>query len=376
MKPDLIASDFAAGSGIYLLSHSVGRPLQAAPARLAEKFFSPWLAGEGEPWGAWLNVINDFQQALCALFNSPAENFCPQSNLSSALSKILFSLPARTGRSKILLSEHDFPSIGFVAEQATRQGYELCFLPANADHTDAQVWADALTPEVQWLIITQVQSNTGVQTPVMDILAAARRRDVLTVVDVAQSAGILPIDLEAWQADFVLGSCVKWLCGGPGAGFLWVNPALVGECRPLDVGWFSHANPFEFDIHHFEYHPGALRFWGGTPSVMPYLLAAESIHYIAAIGVEHIRRHNLALTQQLVEALPRSALVSPLDPHKRSGTLILNFGPRQAECVARLKQAQVRFDARRAGMRLSPHIYNRPEEMEQVAAILQTQTPD
>ena len=364
------SKDFAPGKGIYLLSHSVGRPLLDAKDKLAQKFFAPWEAGAGEPWGEWMGTLAGFQQALSGLLNSGAGNFCPQSNLSSALTKILFSLPKRSGKQKILLSEHDFPSMGFVAQQAKTLGYELVFLPAEADETDPQVWSDALAEDVQWVLITQVQSNTGVQAPVAEIVAAANRRNIIPVVDIAQSAGILPVDIDGWNAGFVIGSCVKWLCGGPGAGFLWVNPGLVGECRPLDVGWFSHENPFEFDIHHFQYHPGALRFWGGTPSVMPYILAAHSVQYITQIGISHIRAHNLALTQRIIDAIAEDCLASPRQPAQRSGTLILDFAARQGDVIERLKQREVRFDVRRLGIRLSPHIYNSSSEMEVVVEAL------
>lgn len=360
--------NFVPSNGIYLLSHSVGRPLRTTPTYLAQKFFAPWEAGD--PWGEWLNALNEFGQALSGLLNSPAENFCPQTNLSSALTKVLFALPQQPGKSKILLSPHDFPSMGFVAQQTQQLGYELIFLPTEADATDPEVWAKALTPEVQWVLITHVQSNTGVQVPVTEVATLARQRGIISIVDIAQSVGVLPIDLAAWNADFVIGSCVKWLCGGPGAGYLWVNSQRVAESQPRDVGWFSHANPFEFDIQHFQYHPGALRFWGGTPSVLPYVVATHSIQYLTQLGIPNIRAHNVALTERILATVAADCVVSPKAPHQRGGTLVLNFGSRQAAVAERLKQQQVRFDVRPLGLRLSPHIYTTPAEVETVCAAL------
>ncbi|WP_374353462.1 aminotransferase class V-fold PLP-dependent enzyme [Chitinimonas sp.] len=359
MHPDFIASN-----GIYLLNHSVGRPLRTVQADLAERFLTPWADAAGDPWGAWMGELQAFNQALATLLHGDAALFCPQTNLSSALGKVLSALPKRAGAQKILLSEHDFPSLGFVAEQAKRLGYELAWLPREADHTDPQAWADAMAPDVQWLLITQVQSNTGVQVPVAEIVAEAAQRDILTVVDVAQSVGILPIDLGEWNASFVIGSCVKWLCGGPGAGFLWVNPHLLGQCQPADVGWFSHENPFEFDIHHFAYHPSALRFWGGTPSVLPYVLASHSINYLSRHGIAQVRAHNLALTQRLIDGCAPAHIVSPHGAAQRSGTVIAHFGERQDAVIAALRAAQIRFDVRGLGLRLSPHLYNSVDDID------------
>lgn len=192
----------------------------------------------------------------------------------------------------------------------------------------------------------------------------------MTVVDVAQSAGIVPVDVSHWDADFVVGSCVKFLCGGPGAGFLWVSDRVLHECRPTDVGWFSHADPFEFDIHHFRYAESALRFWGGTPPVLPYVVAANGLETLLGIGIERIRAHSLELTQAIIGSVSRKHLFTPSRPASRGGTVVLDFGDRQAEAAAALAEAGVHFDLRRSGMRLSPHVYTSKTDIETVVDCL------
>lgn len=359
-----IKNDFHLNDSVYLLSHSVGRLLKNAETNLSATFFEAWKTTE--PWRQWMEVFTNFQESLSVLLHSNPENFCPQTNLSSALTKVLFSLPKRNGKQFILLSEYDFPSIGFVSEQAKKIGYDLKFLPKEADHTDLQVWSDALSEDVQWVIITQVQSNTGVQIPVKEITVLANERNILSVVDIAQSVGILQINIDEWNASFVIGSCVKWLCGGPGAGFLYVNPNIISSCEPTDVGWFSHEHPFEFDIHHFSYHPNALRFWGGTPSVIPFTAATNSIKYLTEVGIDSVRKHNIALTNMLIDAIAPEHVISPLQTDKRSGTIILNFGNEHEKIVKKLAACKVAFDARVFGIRISPHIYNSSQDIETV----------
>lgn len=364
------AQDFCPSERHYFLNHSVGRPLRAAQTSLDTHFFAPWRDGTDAIWQHWLNALQGFNHALADLLNGDVADFCPQSNPSSAWTKVLYSLPKRAGAT-ILLSEHDFPSMGFVAHLAQTQGYKVKFIPAAADHHDLAVWADALTPDVQWVLLTHVQSNTGVQLPVAQIIDIARANQTLTLIDVAQSVGVLPIDVTAWNAHFVAGSCVKWLCGGPGAGFLWVHPDMIEQCQPLDVGWFSHENPFEFDIHHFAYHPRALRFWGGTPSVLPYALASSSIRYLQAVGIEHVRHHNLAMTEQIIAAIDPAHLVSPRAPAQRSGTAVIQMGTQQIRLLEHLRNAQIDFDERDTGVRLSPHIYTTADDMSALITALQ-----
>ena len=105
------------------------------------------------------------------------------------------------------------------------------------------IWDGVLTDKTCCVLITHVQSNNSCRLPVKAITELAHQRNIYSIVDIAQSVGIIPIDLQNWQADFVIGSCVKWLCGGPGSGFLWAQEDIADHCEPLDVGWLSHQKP-------------------------------------------------------------------------------------------------------------------------------------
>lgn len=362
----MFEDQFVQHDGIYLLNHSVGRPPVSAQSALQDGFLEPWAHGDAEVWPIWLDRIERFRDALASLLNAAAADFCPQTNLSSALTKLVHSLPQRTGKQTLLLHEDSFPSMGFVLKRAEKAGFSIRLIPAELSPADLNAWNDHLTDDVGMVLIIHAHSNTSVLTPVADIVSLAKQRQITSIVDIAQSVGVVPIDLAAWNADFVLGSCVKWLCGGPGAGFLWAHPDRIQDCEPIDVGWFSHENPFEFDIHSFRYAQDALRFWGGTPSVQPYVLAANSITLLNSIGVETIQAHNHQLNQLLLDAVDPACVVSPLEPKSRGGTIVLNFGADQQRVEAHLHEAGVRFDSRATGIRLSPHIYNTLDETERM----------
>ncbi|WP_201746384.1 aminotransferase class V-fold PLP-dependent enzyme [Veronia nyctiphanis] len=261
--------DFHCPEGAYLLSHSVGRPLKSQTTNFQDVFLSPWAEEGAEPWGQWLKVIEQFRHELSVLFNGKAEDFCPQVNLSSALTKIIQSHQRLSNKPRIVMSEQDFPSMGFVLQNAPLDHAEISLIPADSDSTDTNVWHEFLKEGADLVFISHVYSNTGQKTPIEEIVTIAKEFGVMSLVDVAQSAGVIHVNLQTCQPDFLIGSSVKWLCGGPGAGYLWVNPNILHECQPKDVGWFSHENPFEFNIHDFRYHESALKFWGGTPQSLP-----------------------------------------------------------------------------------------------------------
>ncbi len=364
-------TSFVPAKGIYLLNHSVGRPPVTTRQAYIDGFLDPWENAGEDVWPRWIEAIDGFRSALACLLNGDAGSFCPQVNLSSALTKILPGLALPRNKRTILYTEHDFPSIAFVLQQAQKNGYKIQALPSDADTLNPDTWDSYLTADVGLALITHVHSNTGLRVPVTAICALAAEREIVTVVDIAQSVGVVPIDLKTWGADFVIGSCVKWLCGGPGAGFLWVRPDRLSECQPTDVGWFSHEDPFEFDMHNFRYAKDALRFWGGTPSVQPYVTAANSIELLHGIGIDTLRQHNLDLTQLLIDAVDSDKLVTPSKASQRGGTVVLQFPETYREPLAiRLREAGVSFDVRPTGIRLSPHIYNSVEEINQVIELL------
>lgn len=364
-------SQFYLPGGSYLLNHSVGRPLKAARAGFEQDFWQPWCDSGREPWGDWLGGIEGFRAALASLFDANKEDFCPQTNLSSALTKLLMSHPRlnRVG-ARVLMCEEDFPSMGFAVQQALPEA-RLSFIPQGADITDANVWQQHIDAGLELVFISHAFSNLGALAPIKELVPYCRELGVMTLVDVAQSAGVVPLSLSELAPDFLIGSSVKWLCGGPGAAYLWVHPERLDECEPVDVGWFSHENPFEFDIHHFKYHPSALRFWGGTPSVAPFVLAAHSINWFAKLEKGLLRQHNQALVSMLYDELHQagaisSAVRSPgsgIAAHSRSGTAILNFAEHNEAVIAALTQTNISVDKRRYGLRVSPHLYNDVEDI-------------
>ncbi|MBH0013495.1 aminotransferase class V-fold PLP-dependent enzyme [Pseudoalteromonas sp. NZS100_1] len=366
----MLKNDFCMADGCYLLNHSVGRPLKNTQQYLDQHYFLPWESSNKEPWQQWLPAVEQFTTALGKLFNAPSSQFCPQVNLSSGLTKLLMSHPRLQQKNcKVLMAQSDFPSMGFAMQKALPECAQIMFIPEHEDLSDISVWQRYITCDIDLVFISHVYSNTGVQAPVYDIVAISKLTNSLSIVDVAQSAGVIPLDLSILDADFMIGSSVKWLCGGPGAAYLWVNKNQIEYCEPKDVGWFSHQNPFEFDINHFEYNASALKFWGGTPSVAPYIIAANSIAYFAELTAHKVRDHNLAMLTLIHEQLGKY-VASPMSSDKCSGTVILFFNKQQDHVLTELNKAKVSVDARKFGIRVSPHIYNTQEDVAQFISIV------
>jgi kynureninase len=356
------------GPSPYLMAHSVGCLPVAADQAIRDAYLQPWAECGGDVWPAWLARIDAFRDALAVMLGGDRAEFCPKPNLSAGMFSLLAALPAPVqNRNAWLISEDAFPSLAYVIVGAHRLGYELRVIPRAQSPSDLDAWADAITPDVCGVLATHVHSNTGSVAPIEALATLCRDRDVFCVIDIAQSAGVLPIDLRRIDADAVLGSCIKWLCGGPGAGFLWINSRRLRQLDPIDIGWFSHADPFEFDIHHYRHADDALRFWGGTPSVAPYVLAEAGLQLLQRIGIDTIRRHNLDMIDAFASALPER-WQSRMPAMPMGGTVCMPTDGEGDRIAAALKAIGARFDRRQQIVRLSFHLWNSADEATAVAA--------
>jgi kynureninase len=187
----------------------------------------------------------------------------------------------------------------------------------------------------------------------------------LVIADLYQSAGILPVDVRALNVDFATGGSVKWLCGGPGAGYLYVRRDLWPQLEPAATGWMAHREPFEFAGGSIDYASDAFKFLNGTPNVPAMYAARSGYEIINRIGVEAIRENSLRQTQLLIDLADEAGLPvrTCRDPDHRGGIVIIDV-PDGKEVTRELARREILVDYRpQAGIRIAPHFYTLDEEL-------------
>jgi kynureninase len=198
------------------------------------------------------------------------------------------------------------------------------------------------------------------------IVEKAHRVGAMVILDCFQAAGTIPVDVRGLNVDFAVGGCLKWLCGGPGIGYLYVRPDLRKKLSPTLTGWSAHRRPFEFEVGAVELREDSFRFLNGTPHVPALYACQPGLEILAQVGIEKIREKSKRQTQRLMDgALARGWKVnSPRDPEERGGTISVEC-PHAKEVKSELIARDVLVDYRpAAGVRLSPHFYNRDEELD------------
>jgi len=353
---------------VYLISHSLG----AMPRRTYERvqeYADLWASRGVRAWAeGWWDMPLTVGDEVGRIIGAEPGSVVMHQNVSVCQSVILSCLDPDARRNKIVYSDLEFPSVMYVYEAHARDGRFRIQKIKSDDGITAPLepLLEAIDEETLLVPLSHVLFKSAFLQDAKAIIERAHEVGALVVLDTYQSAGTVPFSASGLDVDFVTGGSVKWLCGGPGAGYLYVAPRLRDRLEPKVTGWMAHAAPFDFADAPIAYAGGAARFLHGSPAV-PALYAAESgYRIINEVGVEAIRRKSVRQTQYLIEMLDEAGLkvTSPRDPARRGGTITVAV--EHAAAVTReLIRREVIVDYRPgAGVRLSPHFYTKDEELE------------
>jgi kynureninase len=357
----------------YLVSHSLG----AMPRKTADylqEFAEMWSTRGVRAWHeGWWEIGRETGNLLAPLLGAPANAISMHQNVTVAQGIIASCFTYDGPRRKIVMTELEFPSNHYLFEGFRRYGAEIVYVPSpDPVRLDLDRFLDAIDERTLLVPLSLVLFKSAYITDARAVIEKAHRVGAHVILDVYQGAGTVPIDLEGWQADFAVGGSVKWLCGGPGAGYLYVRPDLAATLQPALVGWAAHDSPFEFATGPVRYAASPERFQSGTPNVPSLYSARAGYEIVASIGVPAIRERSLLLTRRLIDAALAAGyrLNTPTDDRERGGSVIIDV-PNGMEVADELIRQGVIVDFRPgAGIRMAPHFYNTEAEIDHAMTTL------
>ena len=363
----------------YLISNSLGAMPRAVYKKMndyAEIWATQGVRAWSDPWWDMAVKVGD---GIASLIGAGPGEVSLHQNVTLANAIIASCFDFSKPRNKVVMVDLDFPSIIYFYLEQRRYGANVEIVPSKDGlHVPTEELLRAIDRKTLLVPISQVLFRSATIVDARAIIQRAHKMGAHVILDCFQATGTIPVDVRALDVDFATGGVLKWLCGGPGVGYLYVRPDLRKKLKPAVTGWMAHQRPFGFEVGPVDRREDSYRFLNGTPNIPALYACQPGLEILNKVGIQAIRAKSMRQTARLVEGVLAHgwAVNTPTDAAERAGTVSVGC-PHPQEVAGALIARNVMVDYRpKAGVRLSPHFYNKDEEidfaLEQIAEILET----
>lgn len=361
-------------SGIHLLSHSLGPVPRAARESMAD-YIDAWEHHTSEDaWAtSWWTLSRRVGDRIALILGGAPGSVQIQPNASLALATVESCFDLNKGRNKVVTTALDFPSMQYFWDAQRQIGARIEVVPsADGISVPLERLLDAIDNETCLVALAHTSYCSSYRVDAPAIVEHAHAKGAMVLLDVYQSAGVVQLNAAEWNVDFLIGGTIKWLCGGPSCGYLYVRPDLQRDLRPRLTGWVAHDSPFDFAHAPMRYARSVRRFAQGTPSIPALYSAIPGLEIIEAVGVSDIAAESQRRTQLMIDFASEHGwtINTPREKNRRGGSVMIDV-ENASVMVERLGERRVFVDSRpSAGLRMSPHFFNTDEEVEEALNIL------
>lgn len=356
----------ALASSVYMISHSLGAMPRAAQVALNE-YAQLWVEKSITAWEDWIKESKLAAARIEKILGAAAGTVQMATNVSQVQATLASCLDYSGPRNRVVYTSLNFPTVSYVWKAEERRGAEVVVVPSDDGiGVPTERLLAAIDERTLVVPISHVLFRSSFIQDAAAIVKRAHEVGAMVILDTYQSAGTIPLDVTALGVDFVCGGSVKWLCGGPGAAYLYVRPDLIPRFAPRTTGWFAHRAPFAFTMPDQEYAEDVSRYGGGTLAIAPLYQARAGAELIGRIGVTAIRQKSLRQTAHMLKRAAEAGyrINSPQSESQRGGTVVMDFAGADKVC-AELNRRKFFCDHRPGGgLRASPHFYTTDAEVD------------
>jgi selenocysteine lyase/cysteine desulfurase len=337
---------------------------QGALSHRVRAAYEEYLAGwdeNGAEWEFWVERAEAMRAGFAELLHGEPDEVAVTTSVSQGVSGVVSALPfERGGRTRIVISEYEFPTVGQIAHAQELRGAEVVHVKPEADGSiPVERFAEAIDERTALVCCTTISYRTGHRHDVAAIAEVAHEHGALALADSYQAAGAIELDVRTLGADLVTGGTVKYLLASAGLGFLWVRGDVLDRLLPTQTGWFADEDIFRMDISDYSPHATARRFDAGTPPVPNIYAGVAGLGLLQETGVPAIEAHVSALNTRLIAGLDEldATVVTPADPARR-GPLVCVASTDAPALVASLAEERITCSLRDTNLRIAAHYYN------------------
>jgi kynureninase len=361
----------------YLISNSLGAMPRAVYDRVHD-YAEAWNSRGVRAWEeTWWDLAAKVGDEIGELLGAGPGDVSLHQNVTLTQAVISSCFDFSGPRNRIVMVDMEFPSVLYFYQEQQRLGARVEIVKSeDGIRVPLEKLVAAIDEQTLLVPVSYVLFRSACIQDARAIVQRAHHAGALVILDCFQAAGTLPLNLRELETDFAVGGVLKWLCGGPGVAYLYVRSDLRAKLQPMLTGWMAHKRPFNFETAPIDRREDSYRFMNGTPHVPALYACRPGIEIIKKASVEAIRAKSIRQTTRMIEgALARGWRVNtPRGATERGGTVSVEC-PHAQEVARELVAREILVDYRpQAGIRLSPHFYNRDEEidfaLEQISEIL------
>ena len=371
-------------SSCYMISNSLGAMPRGVEDELSH-YTKLWKTEGVEAWHEWFPFVDEVSGLFANIIGAGAHDVTLVHNLTVASALIASCLDFAGKRNKVVYSELHFPTISYLWQGWQKYGARPVVLKSEDGITvDAEEYCKAIDQETRIVALSHVYFRSGALQDVEKIIRHAHSMGAIVMLDSYQACGVVPIDVIKLNVDVMASGVLKWLCGGPGAAFMYVRKDLQEQFRPAIRGWLADKEPFEFHMPDVNFPEGMHRFLTSSIQVPCLHTALPALKMFNEIGIERVREKSLQLTDRLIERCDEFgfAVNTPREHAKRGGALTVdpvgvgmsvhehNISAKQI-CDELIKRRFVVDYRPPFGIRIAPHFYNTIEEIDAIAEEMQ-----
>lgn len=371
-------AEFFEFEGVTYLDVAGQGPLPRASARAAQAAVEWKKFPHQLPDGLYFDLPDRIRGLVARLIGGEPEEIAITAGATSGLAAVALGIDWRP-EDEVLLARGEFPAHFAVWMPMAERGLlRTKIVSPRGRFITAEDFLEQIGPQTRLVSASLVRFDNAARLDAARVAAACHGVGAYLLLDVSQCVGAMAVDMRALGADFAVSAGYKWLLSPYGTGFFWVRKELIQAMRPAPFYWAALRGAREFHslpLERVELAPGARR-WDSPETASFFNLAAmeASLEFLLRVGPEKIREHNDALIQQLLERLPHDRMVaaSPMDPGARGPFVCVaaRRPDKTREIHAQLREAKVFVSLREGALRIAPHLFNTPSDIDRLLQIL------
>ncbi len=342
-------------------------PQSTFTRKAAEEYLNSWNR-MGMDWNRWTEEVFNAKAEFAKLIGADPSDIAVGTSVSELTSAVASSLPLNAGRNKVVVTDAEFPTVGFVWQAHEKYGFKVEFIPVKRGEIDIGDYDRYVDENTIIASICDVYYYNGFKQDLKRIIPQIHEKGAIVFVDAYQGLGTHPLDVKQLDIDLLASGNLKYLLGVPGVAFLYVKKEIAHSLHPSLTGWFGQEEPFSFDIHKMLYAKGARRFDNGTPPVISAYIARAGMKIINTVGVENICQWTDILSEYCIRgALGRGLdVISPRNVGMKSPITAIRVPGDSHDFELALRKENVIASARSDVVRIATHFFTTLEDIDYV----------